>query len=93
MIALGLAQPEAQYGCPIANAYSKKEIINLLSSFDVYSCAKDHIFPYKIPEYKQYIYVKRFPWNILPAYFTGLVEKYLGWHYLVKAKKKEVSGK
>jgi len=88
MIFLGLAQPEAQYGCPIANTYSKKDILKLLSGFDVYYCAKDHIFPYKIPEYKNYIYVKRFPWNIIPESIFHVFEKQLGWHTLIKAKKK-----
>lgn len=86
MINLGLAQPEAQRGCPIANVYTKDDILELLSSFDVYSCEKDHIFPYRIKEYKQYIYKKRFPWNLMPARVFRLCERLLGWHYLIKAK-------
>jgi ubiquinone/menaquinone biosynthesis C-methylase UbiE len=86
MILLGLAQPEAQSGCPIAFTYTKSDIGSLLSSFNVYSCEKDHIFPYKIAEYKQYLYVKKFPWNIMPASLFHSIERALGWHYLVKAK-------
>ncbi len=86
MILLGLAQPEAQYGCPIANTYSKKDILKMLSNFNVYDCRKDHIFQYKIPEYKKYIYVKRFPWNMLPQFLIRQVEHYWGWHYLIKSK-------
>ena len=85
MIGLGLAQPEAQFGCPIANTYSKKDIVNLLSGFKVYSVNKDHIFSYKIAEYKQYVYKKRFPWNLLPQFVFHGFEKTLGWHCLVKA--------
>ena len=85
MINLGLAQPEAQTGCPIAFTYTQKEISNLLSSFNVYACQKDHIFPYKIKEYKEYIYKKRFPWNLMPKSIFHLFEKSLGWHYLIKA--------
>ncbi len=92
MILLGIAQPEAQYGCPIADTYSKTEILKLLSSFDVYSCGKDHIFPYKIDEYKKYIYTKRFPWNFLPGPIARLIEKSFGWHYLIKAKKRKEAG-
>lgn len=88
MIVLGLSQPEAQYGCPIANTYSESEIIKLLSAFEVYSCVKDHIFPYKIPEYKKFIYEKRFPWNIMPEGMFRFFEKNFGWHTLIKAKKK-----
>lgn len=86
MIFLGLAQPEAQTGCPIAYTYTKSDIVDLLSSFKVYSCAKDHIFTYKIPEYKQYLYVKSFPWNIVPSSLFHWMEHNFGWHYLVKAK-------
>ena len=85
MIHLGLAQPEAQAGCPIAFTYTKKEILNLLSEFKVDSCQKRHIFPYKLKEYKSFVYKKRFPWNILPC---GKFEKFLGWHYLIKARYK-----
>ena len=83
MIHLGLAQPEAQAGCPLAFTYTKAEIFNLLSCFKVYSCQKRHIFPYKINEYKHFIYKKRFPWNVLPC---SLFERFLGWHYLIKAR-------
>jgi 2-polyprenyl-3-methyl-5-hydroxy-6-metoxy-1,4-benzoquinol methylase len=85
MINLGLAQPEAQNGCPIAFTYTRKDILELLSSFDVYSCCKAHIFPYKISEYKHHIYVKKFPWNITPHSMFNLFEKFLGWHFLIKA--------
>ncbi|MBF8263336.1 MAG: Methyltransferase type 12 [Parachlamydiales bacterium] len=83
MIHLGLAQPEAQAGCPLALTFTKSEIYDLLSAFDVYSCKKRHIFPYKISEYKKFIYKKRFPWNVLPP---SLFERFLGWHYLIKAR-------
>lgn len=86
MINLGLAQPEAQSGCPIAFTYSENDIIKLLSSFHVYSCQKDHIFPYEIEEYMQYKYVKKIPWNIMPDSLFRLCEKCLGWHLLIKAK-------
>lgn len=86
MIALGLAQPESQAGCPIAFTYTKSQIKKLLSSFHVYSCEKCHIFPYRIPEYRRYIYKKQFPWNVLPHFCTKLCEKLLGWHYLIKCR-------
>lgn len=86
MINLGLAQPEAQSGCPVAFTYTEKDIVKLLSAFKVYSCEKDHIFPYEIEEYKQYRYVKKFPWSIMPDSVFHLCEKCLGWHMLIKAK-------
>ena len=47
MIEEGLDQPEAQYGCPIANTYRKEEIYELLvqSGFKIKSISQDHIFP------------------------------------------------
>jgi ubiquinone/menaquinone biosynthesis C-methylase UbiE len=86
MILMGLAQPEAQAGCPIAFTYTQSDIFDLLSSFTILDCHKDHIFPYKIEEYKQYKYVKKFPWNIMPLPIFRAMEKLLGWHYLVKAR-------
>lgn len=87
MILLGLDQPEAQKNCPIANTYTRSDIRKLLQNFNVYSCQKSHIFQYKIPEYKRHVYIKRFPWNITPHCVSNLLEKTLGWHYLIKAKK------
>ncbi|MEI8125742.1 MAG: methyltransferase domain-containing protein [Parachlamydiaceae bacterium] len=85
MINLGLAQPEAQTKCPIAFTYTKLEILNLLSHFDVYYCEKDHIFPYVIEDYKEHVYTKKFPWNVMPDSIFHLMEKWFGWHYLIKA--------
>lgn len=87
MIKWGLATPEAQKGCPIFETYTKCEIFKFLEGFSIYDCHKDHIFPYKIKEYKENVYKKRFPWNIVPKRLFRLLEKSLGWHYLIKAKK------
>jgi 2-polyprenyl-3-methyl-5-hydroxy-6-metoxy-1,4-benzoquinol methylase len=87
MIKVGLSQPEAQSGCPIAFTYSKQAVKSLLGDrFQTLSIEKDHIFPYKIKEYVQYRYIKRFPWNITPNWLFRLFEKSLGWHVLIKAK-------
>jgi len=88
MIDEGLDQPEAQYGCPIANMYTKEEVVNLLSDYDVTSIKQDHIFTYKIPEYKQGLFVKE-PWfeNMNDKVFSAM-KKHLGWHLLIEAKLK-----
>lgn len=87
MIHMGRAQPEAKRGCPLALALSKRDIKNLLSPLQIYEFRKDHIFTYKIPEYKQNLYVRRFPWNWMPTASIRWLEKRLGWHSLIKAKK------
>ncbi len=88
LINLGLAQPEAQAGCPVAFTYTKKDLTDLLSGFIISRCWKDHIFPYKIEEYKKYRYVKVFPWNVMPKPLFRIFEHLLGWHYLVVARPK-----
>ncbi len=87
MICLGRAQPEAQANCPVAFTYSKKEVIKLFREFKIYDYKKIHIFPYKIDEYKKLNYVKKFPWNVFPIFVKSSLERILGWHTLIKAKK------
>ncbi len=87
LILLGLMQPEAQSGCPVANTYSYQDVRELLSGFTVTDIHKDHIFPYQIKAYKNYEYKLAFPWNILPKSFLRLSEKLFGWHLLITAKK------
>ena len=83
----GLEQPEAQFGCPIANVYSKEEIDTLLSqsNFKVDLIQQDHIFPYQIDEYKKYNYVLE-PWfAAMPLDLREALERQLGWHLLITA--------
>jgi 2-polyprenyl-3-methyl-5-hydroxy-6-metoxy-1,4-benzoquinol methylase len=85
MIAAGLDQPEAQYGCPIANTYTKKEINEILDGlgFSVTDISQDHVFPYDVESYKKYLYVRE-PWfHSMPAEVFSALEKHLGWHLLV----------
>jgi len=87
MIEAGLDQPEAQYGCPIANTYQKDEIIEILkeSGFKVTSIYQSHIFPYQIEPYKNYQYLKE-PWfESMPAERFEVLEKNFGWHLLIDA--------
>lgn len=87
LIEEGLDQPEAQYGCPIANTYSREEITSLLHSngLIVKSVNQTHIFPYIVKDYKQYVY-KREPWfESMPNEIFEALEKHFGWHLLVTA--------
>jgi len=88
MINAGLDQPEAQYGCPIANSYSKEEITNLLisSGLSPVSLEQAHIFPYMVEPYKNYEYIKQ-PWfENMPDDVFGVIEKSFGWHLLINAR-------
>lgn len=86
LIWLGLDQPEAQYGCPIANTYSAREVRELLKGFEVVSITKAHIFPFRIPEYKTGEYRKTLLWRLMPEYVARLMRRYLGWHLLITAR-------
>jgi hypothetical protein len=45
----------------------------------------DHIFPYRIPEYVKYQYVKSWPWSWMPASITSALEHRFGWHLCLTA--------
>ena len=88
MIDAGLDQPEAQYGCPIANTYTKQDVVELLDGYEVLSIEQDHIFPYQIEPYKKGKYIKQ-PWfDAMPIEMFETLEKNLGWHLLITAKLK-----
>ena len=85
MIEAGHDQPEAQYGCPIANTYTNDEVRELLDGFDV-SIDQYHIFPYQIEPYKRGEFVKQ-PWfEAMPDEIFEVLKKNLGWHLLITAK-------
>ena len=85
MIEAGHDQPEAQYGCPIANTYTNDEVRELLDGFDV-TIEQYHIFPYQIESYKRGEFVKQ-PWfEAMPDEIFEVLKKNLGWHLLITAK-------
>lgn len=87
MIDMGLDQPEAQSGCPIANSYSEGELRELLrdAGFQTKSIIQDHIFPYKIEKYLEYQYEMEDWFQAMPTKMFTELEKKLGWHMLVTA--------
>ena len=87
MINEGLDQPEAQYGCPIANSYTEDEITEILNicGFKVNNISQDHIFPYKVDEYKNYQYVRENWFQSMPPEVFSVLEKNFGWHLLIDA--------
>lgn len=87
MIEAGLDQPEAQSGCPIATVYSLEMVRDLLSGlFELTSADQAHIFPYVVEKYVKYEYEVQ-PWfRAMPKEMFEILEKRLGWHYLLVAK-------
>lgn len=83
----GLDQYEAQSNVPIADVYDKEEVYNLLSDFKDIHIQQTHIFPYKIPEYKNYEYVKEDYFQLMPEQLFKCLEDNLGWHLCITCTK------
>ena len=90
MIQKGLDQFEAQSGCPYADAFTEAQIRDLLhpNKWSIERLRQSHCFMYNIEEYKKGNYVLE-PWfEAMPEDVRDAVREYLGWHLLVKAKRK-----
>jgi len=80
---------EAQTGCPVTYTYTRRSVRELLaqSGFVVDELFVDHIFPYRVKDYVQYRYVKNFPFRWLPEPANRALERRLGWHLCVTARR------
>ena len=83
----GLDQFEAQSGVPIANVYTNDEAKELLKDFNNIKIEQEHIFSYKIDEYKKYQYVKKDYFESMPQEMFRCMEKNLGWHLCITCNK------
>jgi 2-polyprenyl-3-methyl-5-hydroxy-6-metoxy-1,4-benzoquinol methylase len=81
---------EAQTGCPVTYSYSRTEGRRWLEEhgFRVTGVSVDHIFPYSIPEYKQYRYRKVWYFRWMPKFLFRALERAFGWHLCLTAKPK-----
>ena len=80
---------EAQTGCPVTYSYTRDSLTKLIGDrFEIKDMFVDHIFPYQIPKYVKYEYVKEWYWRMLPDAVFRQLEKKLGWHLCVTAKAK-----
>lgn len=78
---------EAQTGCPVTYSYSRSGIRRLLAGlgYRVRRASVDHVFPYRIDDYRQYRYVKVWYFRWLPRPLFRAFERTFGWHLLVEA--------
>jgi 2-polyprenyl-3-methyl-5-hydroxy-6-metoxy-1,4-benzoquinol methylase len=78
---------EAQTGCPVTFSYTRREGRNLVedSGFRVTDVSVDHVFPYRIPDYVEYRYVKEPYFRWMPEPMFRAFERRFGWHLLVTA--------
>jgi 2-polyprenyl-3-methyl-5-hydroxy-6-metoxy-1,4-benzoquinol methylase len=79
---------EAQTGCPVTHTYSRRQAQLLLqtSGFTLCDISVQHIFPYRIPDYIQYRYVKELYFRCLPTPLFRAFERKLGWHLCLTAR-------
>lgn len=79
---------EAQTGCPVTYAYTPSEGRQWLREhgFQATEVFADHIFPYSIPEYKEYRYERVWYFRILPHPVFRALEKAFGWHLCMTAR-------
>jgi ubiquinone/menaquinone biosynthesis C-methylase UbiE len=84
---------EAQTGCPVTYSYSRRTVRDLLQGFTVQKAFVDHIFAYRIPEYRRLEYVRVWYFALLPKRFFGWLERRFGWHLCVEAMVKPDPGR
>jgi 2-polyprenyl-3-methyl-5-hydroxy-6-metoxy-1,4-benzoquinol methylase len=78
---------EAQTGCPVTYSYSRtagRELVER-NGFRVEQLAVDHVFPYRIPDYVEYRYVKEPYFRWMPDSMFRAFERRFGWHLLITA--------
>jgi ubiquinone/menaquinone biosynthesis C-methylase UbiE len=77
---------EAETGCPVTYSYSRRRVRQLVGEgFRINEVAVRHIFPYRIPDYRKYRYVKAWYFRYLPAPLFRALERQIGWHLCVTA--------
>ena len=78
---------EAQTGCPITYTFTRPAVRDLLErhGLRVTEMWVDHIFPYRVPDYVQYRYVKVWYFRYLPPRIFRWLERRFGWHLCVTA--------
>jgi 2-polyprenyl-3-methyl-5-hydroxy-6-metoxy-1,4-benzoquinol methylase len=76
---------EAQTGCPVTYTYTRGEGRRLLErhGFRVTDVGTEHIFPYRIPDYVKYQYVKEWYFRGMPRPLFRFLERRFGWHLLL----------
>jgi len=78
---------EAEEGCPVTFAFTKRGIRRLLApyGFKITEIGVDHIFPYRITDYLQYRYNRVWYFRWMPQSLFRWMERHWGWHLCVTA--------
>jgi len=70
-----LDQYEVQSNCPVAFTYTNEQVYEMFKKFRNIRINQEHIFPYKISEYKKYEYKKEDWFESMPHEMYNLLEK------------------
>jgi ubiquinone/menaquinone biosynthesis C-methylase UbiE len=78
---------EAQTECPVTYTYTRRQARQLVEAtgFRVDDLQTDHIFPYRIPDYVDYRYVREWYFRWMPHRWFRACERLFGWHLLITA--------
>jgi len=79
---------EAQTGCPVTYTFTRKSIEELLEGFEVLETKVEHVFPYRVEDYRAYRYKKVWYFRYLPEKVFRWMERRFGWHLCVTARTK-----
>ena len=81
---------EAQTGCPVTFTYTRAGGRQLVerNGFEVTDLHVDHVFPYRIPDYVEYRYVKEPYFRWMPQPLFRAFERRVGWHLLINGRAK-----
>ena len=80
---------EAQTGCPVTHTYTRRGIRQMIErcGLRVVDMRVEHIFPWRIPEYVRYEYVKEWYFAWMPDWLFRWLEHLFGWHLCVTAER------
>lgn len=82
-------QSEAQTGCPITYTYTKKQAKELIedNSLLIENIEIKHVFPYRVKDYKEQRYVKKWYFRFMPKLLFNYLSSKFGWHLCITARK------
>lgn len=82
---------EARADTPVTYAFSRRRARRLLeqSGWEIKKMWVDHIFPYRVEDYRNHEWVLAFPWRFVPHALFQRISRLVGWHLLIVAKPKE----
>ena len=78
---------EAQEGGPVLYTFTRQTARDLLRGFKIEDIEVAHIFPWRVADYIEHRYVKEWYWRLMPDPLFRRLEKILGWHLLITARK------